>query len=149
MARIAQQALLDLGPGQRAFGVLRKRIFDDPQLLEQAVDLAVISCLRAARAEIKSNVKEALEAIDIRFIFSDWWVLMDGQTPLTKATKEQLLKDAERYQHMANGNARCAHFLKLIAVAMEANQVVHTLYAEEDLVTLWEQSGERRDRFMN
>ena len=61
-----------------------------------------------------------------------FWTLMDG-TPLGKATKEHLLRDADRFRANALGNFRSANFLVLLASDMEEGQMVEEAYSEDDV----------------
>ena len=140
------QALADLvfmvsGLGDKAFAKLRWQIVHDPDLLSQAVDVAVVTSLRAARLSLRADIKAGMEADGRRFLFSDW-PLMDGVTRLAKATREQLLDDAERYRAMAKGNERSRRYLCAVALRLEWGQAVHEVLAEADLVQLWEKSGD-------
>ncbi len=133
------QLLLQSLHALRAFTELRKQVVHDPELLSQAVDVAVAVSLRAARLSLRADIKAGVEANGRRFLFSDW-PLMDGVTRLAKARGLQLLEDAERYEAMAMGNRRSSQFLRLIARHLSEDQQVHEVFAESDLVRLWEQS---------
>lgn len=138
---LADQVFMQSGLGDRAFTELRKHVVHDPDLLSQAIDVAVVTSLRAARLTLRADIKAGVEANGRRFLFSDW-PLMDGTTRLAKATKEQLLDDAERYEAMALGNRRSSRFLRLITHRLEKDQQVHEALTESDLVKLWDLSKE-------
>ena len=132
---LAVQVFVKSGLGDKACAELRKQIMHDPELLSQAVDVAVVACLRAAPLCSRSQA----ESGDRHFLFGDW-LLRDGETRLAKATREQLLNDAERYEAMATGNRRSSCFLRLIADRLERDQPVHEVLAEPDLIRFWDQS---------
>lgn len=67
------------------------------------------------------------------------WPLMDG-TELAKATKEHVLRDAERFQANADGNARKARFLKLVAERLQDGELVGEVLTDGELRKLMEEA---------
>jgi hypothetical protein len=68
------------------------------------------------------------------------WPLMD-HTPLGQATREQVKKDRERWQALAQGNARSARFLGLVAAKLSHDgQRVGEVLNEKQLARLFERA---------
>lgn len=139
LKEVAERAFMALGEGDRLTEYLTKQIVHDPGLLNQAIQLAVANAVRSARLALRADIKTCLEENGQRFLFSDW-PMMDGLTRLCKASREQLLEDADRYHRLTLGNARSERFLRSIAIRLQEYEVVHNVLAEDQLRLLWEQS---------
>jgi hypothetical protein len=63
------------------------------------------------------------------------WPLQDG-TLLGKATKDNILKDAESYRKKAEGNKRNERFLMAVASKLARDQRVEEVFTDDELARL-------------
>ena len=129
-----------------------REIQQDSVLRNEAVRLAAYDALTGAQCYTRQHItksaaayvpktysKEMQEEVERRS--SKWfsWPLMCGIL-LRNANKEQILEDAVRYQQMADGNARNAKFLRLVAGRLKGKQKVKDVLSEDEIGGLMQEA---------
>jgi hypothetical protein len=154
---IAAQVYDDHGFSEEGIACLRRRIGDSESLCQQALDAAARSALREVMRDVRDSIgnsngeahqpktfsaetQEGIAKACRGFLERP---LMDG-TLLGQATLEQVLSDHDRYKAYAEGNAREARFLALVAKPLVQGQQVSEVWDEAKLKKAYARSAAER-----
>ncbi len=139
LAHLADEVAAEHGFGDDALAPLVQRIIDSPELHEQSLRAAAKDALHGARWRARQQARKG--AVFQHKTYSPHfqssieracktlldWPLMDG-TPLGKATRDQILRDADRYSALAGANARNARFLAGVARRLDGTQTAEQVW---------------------
>lgn len=147
----------------KAVKALKKKLCDDKTLLDLALERVAYDLLRAVQQQRRVEIQEGgtvgspdpkpsgRNGFKPRYTLEEQlaavrtcgsylkWPLWDG-TFLGKATRDLVLKNAERYQSQALGNFHKAQFLRRVAEGLEDGQKVSDVYTDEELATLYREA---------
>ncbi len=149
---IAQSVYSEQGLGDASVLAILEAVQNHPEaeaLLNRLVRDGIKQLLYAAQHRTRATIEgkpnqkyqpkvftqEQRDRAAITFGTFFMWPMRDG-SKLKDATREDLLKDSERFQLQADGNARKARFLNLVAGGMKEGQVVSKVYTESRLAEL-------------
>ncbi len=151
MARIdevAKTIYQSHGDTPEAVNLMRDEILRDPEMMQLAAKMAAVEAIGNGRRELRNQItngkpklvtpeaRQRMQRIAATYYN---WPLMDG-TPIGDATRDLLLRDSERFQRNAEGNARNANFLRMVADKVRDGQTVKEALSEDQLEKLMEKA---------
>lgn len=146
MMRLAEQVYEEHALSEEAVMALVEHITQSEDLVNIVLRQAAYDLLRHAQRTARSKIESHPDSVkkysaafqeSTQIVCGGFlnWPMMNG-TRLKDATKEQVLKDADRYKANAAGNLLKAKFLTLVASRLRQSQKVGDVYSDESLAKL-------------
>jgi hypothetical protein len=134
------------GFSKESVNLLKQEILNSPDVLDEALNIAAYDLMTGVQHTVRSTISGGNGGMNKPRIIPKAmqmaveeacgkyynWPLMNG-AKLADANRDHILKDAERYQANADGNAKNARFLRLVASQLQGTQTVKEVLSESQL----------------